>query len=152
MFQIERTTILHIAKLIKDMRDEEIAEIWASHGVRPEDIILYLTESSRDVSTVLYKGKVLCITGIVPFSLISDVASPWLLTTNEMKKYPRILLKGTKFFLDKWKKEYRILENQVDARYTASLRWAKWAGFTIYDAEPYGYLQLPFHRIQIRRD
>jgi len=31
----------------------------------------------------------------------------------------------------------------------ASIAWLRWLGFEVKDAEPYGWLGMPFHRFQM---
>lgn len=153
MPRYERVTDWHMQQLAENMRPEEVAEVWASHGEKPLPAIRRSVARSLDVfATMSDDDKLLLITGCAPLSWLGGEGSPWLLTTTELPKQPRILLKQTKVFMDKWRQEYGTLINWVDARYEASLRWAKWAGFTVYPAEPFGYLGLPFHKIEIKRD
>jgi hypothetical protein len=38
-----------------------------------------------------------------------------------------------------------VLENFIDARYEAAVRWAKWLGFDVGAPVPYGPAGMPFH-------
>lgn len=152
MFHFEEVTEEHILNLAENMRPEEVDEVYASHGQAPEEAIRRCIERSLDVFATFEDDRLMSITGCAPRSWLSDLGSPWLLTSVEMPKSPRHLLRHTHTFLNKWRKEYGTLINFVDARYEASLRWARWAGFTVHDPEPFGYLQLPFHMISIRRE
>lgn len=126
---------------------EQVREVQASHGKDIYTVAKAGMQVSLETWAAIQDDKLLCVVGLVPQSLMSDVASPWLLTAGVD---PKLLMRGTRVFLDQWTKEYRLLYNYVDARYEASLRWAKWAGFTIHEAMPYGYEGLPFHKIEIR--
>lgn len=152
MHSFELVTEAHIQELAENMRPEEVDEVYASHGQSPLEAATRCVERSTEAYTTLEDGRVMSITGCAPRSWMSGIGSPWLLTTNNMKKSPRHLLRHTSHFLNKWRNEYDVLINFVDARYEGSLRWAKWAGFTVHPAEPFGYLGLPFHMIEIRRE
>ena len=41
--------------------------------------------------------------------------------------------------------EFTIIENYCDARNSITVRWLKWLGFTVEEAEPYGVYNMPFH-------
>lgn len=152
MHRFERVTEWHIKELAEKMRPEEVDEVYASNGDTPEEAVRRSVARSVDVFATMEDDRLMSITGCAPYSWISDRGSPWLLTTVNMKKSPRHLLRHTQVFLGKWRREYGTLINFVDARYEQSLRWAKWAGFTIHPAEPFGFLGLPFHKIEIKRE
>lgn len=141
-----------ILELVENMREEEVAEVWAAAKFTPKDAIEWSLNRAHEAACAVYDDKLLCIFGVSARSLMSDVASPWLLTTNENKNRPRHLLKWTKLVVKRWSTMWPVLENYVDNRYDASLRWAKWAGFTVHDPQPYGPFGLPFNKIEIRRD
>lgn len=155
MIRIIQPTEMSFLELDYYGREEDRVEAEASHNMTLYEAAKYSTEMSTHAHAV-YKSdgindKLLCITGVVPYSPISDKASPWLLTTKLMKKYPRDLLKWTKIFLNEWKEQWNVLENYVDSEYEQALRWAKWSGFTVYPAEPYGENGRMFNKIRIER-
>ncbi len=74
-------------------------------------------------------GKLLCIGGASSPTLLSPVAVPWLLATDEMNRHTQRLTKdarrGVRMMLDKWP----ILTNVIDVRSTITIRWLKCIGF-----------------------
>lgn len=138
----------HLRELQDNAPQEQIDEVYASHGTDIYTAARAGVQRAEEAWAALSNGKLLGITAITPYSYLSSVAFPWLLTTG---REPKLLLKGTKIIVNRWSSMYDTLIGFIDARYTASLRWAKWAGFTILPAEPFGYLGLPFHRIEIRK-
>ena len=155
MFRFEKAERIHCDMLVENLRDEEWDELWASHGKSAWDAVPITLHLSDEAFAAFEDDTLLCLTGVVPYfknHLTSGVGSPWLLTTKELPKRPRRLLQWTKVFIDKWSDEYRYLINYVDARYTQSLRWAKWAGFEISpEPIPYGPFDMPFHEIKYMR-
>lgn len=155
MFRLEKAERIHCDLLVENLRDEEWDELWASHGQPAWDVVP-VTLALSDEAFAIYDDDILLgITGVVPYfknHMTNGMGSPWLLTTKEMPKRPRILLPWTKVFLEKWSQEYRCLYNYVDARYKASLRWAKWSGFEV-DPVPTlrGPFNMPFHKITFQR-
>lgn len=152
MISLEAVTEEHIMELVDNIRDEEREEIYASDGVSPQEAISSCLSRSYTATAFNKDNTLLGIFGCGRHSLLSSVASPWLLTTKFAPYHPRELITWPKVFIKKWSNENDILVNFVDARYEQSVRWAKKMGFTVYPAEPHGFLQLPFHRIEIRRD
>ena len=59
-----------------------------------------------------------------------------------MKKF---FMKSSKIIIEEMKKEFELLFNVVDARYIKAIKWLRWCGFTVKEAEPFGTLQQPFH-------
>lgn len=152
MFSMIEATPEHWEDVANNMRQEVIDEIYASHGFSPEQMQDHLSTHSSDVMALVWDGDVMGITGIHQYTLLSDMASPWFLTTNEAPKHGKDLLRSTKKMLSKWTKEYRILINYIDVRFTESLRWARWAGFKVYPPERYGLNGELFSRIEIRSE
>lgn len=136
--------------LAANMRSEEVAEVWASSGRNPYEAVRTSLDRSWDAFTAWQDDKLLCMSGVYRASPVSNRGCPWLLTTNDMKANPRALLHYSKQAVTGWLDEFLILTQMVDARYEQSVRWAKWVGFTVYPPEPFGPLDLPFHRIEIR--
>lgn len=138
----------YLKELEENAPEEQVLEVYASHAKNIFKVAKEGALRSEEAWVALHNDEVVGVFGVIPVSFLGHVASPWLLTTG---KYPKLLLKYTRiilpYLLDKWP----ILTNYIDARYEASLRWAKWAGFNIYPAEPYGREQLPFHRIEMRK-
>ncbi|MHA2064248.1 MAG: hypothetical protein ACXABY_07700 [Candidatus Thorarchaeota archaeon] len=150
MFSIVPATKEHWDELAKNMRPEIVDEIMASHGHTPDQVAESLSPKSDDVLALMWDDKLMGITGLHRYSYLSDYASPWFLATNEAPKHPREIMRTTKVMIEKWLTQHPILVNYIDARFEQSLRWAKWAGYTIGEEEPYGYEGKPFRRIEIR--
>lgn len=151
---VKPTNDFDIAQLATHMRREDRAEIYAARGLGPLETLREINANSCDIYTGWADGHVLFGLGIEPASLVGgSAASPWFLASAylTMPKYTREFLRRGKRAVAAWAKEYDLLVNYVDARYTTSIRWLSWLGFTIHEPEPYGYLGLPFHRIEIRR-
>lgn len=148
MVKLNYVTEEYLKELSDNAPLEQVLEVKASHGL---DILTAAREGalrSEESWVALHQDNVIGVFGVIPVTLLGDVASPWLLTTG---RYPKELLRGTKIIIPHLLNKWPILINYIDARYEASLRWAKWTGFTIHPAEPYGREQLPFHRIEMRK-
>lgn len=140
----------HWAELAEKMREEVVAEVWESHSLLPADMQAEIG-GSYDVTALVYDGELLGITGITPETLWSDIGCPWFLTTSAAEKRPLAVCKATKAFIDLWLNDYSVLRNWVDARFERAVAWAKWAGFTVGEAEVINDAGAKFHRIEMRR-
>jgi hypothetical protein len=150
-FRIVEATLEHAALLALSMRSEEQAEVFASLGFTPEEALTHAIGASEEAYAAFLGDTILCIFGITPYALVTQTASPWMLTSDAMPKHPRLLLKYTKLAIERWLERYPILINYIDARYEPSLRWARWAGFTVSAPQPYGLFDMPFCRIEMRK-
>jgi|TARA_Y100000310_G_scaffold171987_2_gene172106 hypothetical protein len=152
MIELVDSTVEHAQFLANHLRQEEILEVTAASRLSIYDTIMSSINRSVEVQTVLWDGDVIAIVGLQPHSVLSDKASPWLLTTEEVKRHPRELLRLSRQFLERWIQQYSLLENYIDSRYEPSLRWARKVGFTVEEPQPYGPYGEFFNRIEIRRD
>lgn len=148
MIKYVEPTEEHFKELARLAPLEQVEEVRASHNT---DIYTVAKEGSRRSEktwAAIYNDELVGIIGVTPYSFLGETAAPWLLTTG---RHPKVLLKETKkvlqVILDRWP----VLINYIDARYESSLRWARWSGFHIHPAQPYGAGQLPFHRIELRK-
>jgi len=138
----------HLEEVARNMRLADQNEIWASHRVTPEAAIDHL-RVSRDTRAGLADGQPVCIFGIDRVSVLSMVGHPWLLGTEGLHRHGIAFLRRNKEYLDEAKEGFEFLYNYVDARNVASIAWLRWLGFEVKDAEPYGWLGMPFHRFQM---
>lgn len=137
----------HVAELAKTMRSEEVEEIKLTSRTDPANALTRSLEKSSEAFVAVINGDLCCMSGVAPYTVLSTTASPWLLTSRHMAKYPKELLRYTKIALEGWRYDYALLENYVDARYGAALRWAKWAGFTVDPVQEYGITRARLCRI-----
>lgn len=148
--QIVAADFAHVDAIARDMRDADAREVFAATGWEPG----YALEKSLHLSsgwavTVMDDEGPAAMGGLV---LDGRNGCPWLLGTPRLTLgRRRWFMKMSRFFFEKACHDADYLENHVDARYAASVRWLRWLGFTIEPAEPYGLLQLPFHRFHWRR-
>lgn len=148
-YAIVPATAEHAAECAANMRDEDRAEVLAMSGHSPEQAVAASIERSEDVWAAMVDGKVLCLFGVGRATLISDLSCPWMLSTNELPRHARQFARHSKGVVAYWRERHPHLMNAVDARYQTSLRWLRWLGFTIHEAEPMGPSRRLFHRATI---
>jgi hypothetical protein len=131
----------HVEELGFAMREADKLEVARSTGKTPYEAARLCV----DESTVCYAGvinrKLAAIWGVTIPGLIDGHGYPWCLTTPVVDEHPRLFLRGSKFFLRRLVRLCPLLEVDVDAEYTAAIRWLKWLGFEIAEAREFNNAQ-----------
>jgi len=141
----------HVQLLAATMRDEDAAEVMASHGFMPEAAVRDSVARSVQSVAVVADGELLCLMGLAHAERPGgSIAIPWCLSTKTVDRKRRAFLVGTHVVVEAMAKQNRVLFQMVDARYEKALRWVKLLGFTVHPAIPFGVAGLPFHPI-VRR-
>lgn len=135
-----------IAVLVKNMREHDKQEVNAATRMGLRNAVETSVTMSTYSKTGLVNDELVCMWGVCPISLLSSSGSPWMLGTDLIEKRQRVFLRRSKPWLDDIRKDYRYLENFVDARNVLSVKWLKWLGFEMDEAEPYGIHGEPFHK------
>jgi hypothetical protein len=100
---------------------------------------------SADVWTGYVDGKIACIWGVAPPSLMSSRAYLWLYVTELVKEHQFVLIRHSQVEIQKLLQMYETITGHCVVGSTRSIRWLKWLGATFGEAD--GEL-IPF---QIRR-
>jgi hypothetical protein len=131
------------------MRAEDIREIEAL-GNTVEGAIRHSVDSTPDPWTVLYDGRVIAMFGLAIISILSGLASPWMLSAAELPiQHRHATARLTKQAVDIWKREHPRLINIIDPRYKSGIRWLQWLGFKVHDPEPMGKNMQLMHKVTI---
>lgn len=148
--EIKPTTEEDVVYLIENMRQADRDEIEVSYGdSRVEDIVRYSVKESREPMSGFGDGELVCIFGVVDVSLVERIGVPWMLTTDAIDKYQRLFLLNNRRYVRKWREQYKYLYNHVDVRNETAIKWLKWLGFDIHDAEPFGPYGAPFYKFDM---
>ncbi len=143
----QQASVVHIAPLVRMMRERDRQELAASSGLNYErTLMLSLSLSRHALAAFGRKGELLCLFGFVPITLMGSDAAPWLVGTTHLERYPKVLTRDARRFTERVQQEYPRLVNYVDARNDHSIRWLRALGFTLDKPEPFGLHKLPFHR------
>ena len=119
------------------LREEDRAEVLALlgpvHPVEgPCDSLFQSLASAREAWTARdARGRIICMTGVSQMSLIGSTGVPWLLGSDLVTAYRRVFLVESRRMVAHWLTLFEVLQNVVDARYGAALRWMRWLGFEI---------------------
>lgn len=139
-----------IAIVAANMRyaDKLEAEAMASCG--PEEALRRSVQLSHEAIVARVGGEPVCIYGLGFGSMLGGMARPWLMGTDAIDWHCMTFLRSNRAVVREWAKRYD-LENYVDARHTKAIRWLRWLGFRLDDAEPYGPYGMAFHRFEMSR-
>lgn len=151
MHSVVKVEEWHIKELAHTIQQIDIDSITAVGGLPTEEAIRQSIKNSDECYTWVVDGKVGAIFGLSSLSLIGTMGCIWFLASNEKRTHVRWFLNECKKFVRYANTKYDVLVNYTDARELVTLRWAKWLGFTIYPAEPFGKEGRLFHRTELRK-
>ena len=138
------------AAITPHIRRSDAEEIWAAEGVAPKLAIASSIAATEIGWAAELYGTPVAIFGVCRSG--EDSGFVWLIATDVIEKYPVHFYRVSKGVIAELKKRFDYLENWVDARNKLSLRWLKWAGFTVSAPGPWGAFAMDFCHIWWRRD
>lgn len=151
-YQLVDATPEGLAHIAQHLREADREELYASTGAREYEHILRCSAAGSDsVVMALADGAPAALFGVSTVSLIYNVGCPWMLATDEAFHHQRSLVRGGRLYIATMLEQYARLENWVDARNHRAVAWLRHSGLNLDEPEPYGPLQLPFHRFWIER-
>lgn len=149
-YRITRATEQHVDAMAPNVRQADINELAAASGNAPREALMQgLNASGGYAWAGLADDEVVCIFGVAPLNLLSDVGIPWMLGTPLIEKHSRVFLRRSKKYVEAMRERYGRLYNFVDDRNDAAKQWLAWLGFTLHEPEPYGVSGLPFRKFEM---
>lgn len=130
--------------LILPLRRADRDEVEALSGRNPREVLVESVERSASAWAGLADGKLVCLFGCVPLTLIGVTGVPWLLGSDDVCAYSRAFLRRNRAYVAEMLAAFPILANVVDARNTVSVRWLRWLGFSMGSPAPMGLHGEPF--------
>ncbi len=86
-------------------------------------------------------GKILAVWGLIPPTLLSDIAYLWMFTTKHFPGHEFMLVRHSQRLLPQMLRDYPIIRGHGAIGHDRSLRWLRWLGAEF--SEPQGKF-LPF--------
>ena len=94
-----------------------------------EEILKECLWRSEDVQYGLVDGRVACVWGLIPPTLLSESAYLWLLTTDIVAEHKFLFVRNAQIYVGDMLKRYPTLYGDVgDPR---AIRWLRWLGAEI---------------------
>lgn len=160
-FTFEQADYQSVRDLFTMIRESDAREVLASAGQTPEEAITLSLGLSTDAWVLCQDGEPICVFGVAPYLDKPGVGSPWMLASHKFnaskapprqrREITRVILQFSKQFIQRMLEKYYLLQNYVDVRNDASIRWLKWCGFTLEAPIPFGYAGLDFHPFYMER-
>lgn len=82
-------------------------------------------------------GKIACMWGLIPPTVLSDQAYLWLQTTDLVEANKFMFIRWSQRYMEKMLTLYPTIIGNVDTRFTNNIRWLKFLGAK-FD-QPIGY-------------
>lgn len=146
--EIRPPSVDEIEYIIENLRDQDRKEIAASHGKHAYRM-LRDTVSDPETRVGIANGDPICLFGVTPKSVIGGGGTPWMVSTEDIKRHKVVFLRHSSAWVRSMRQKYGHLSNYVDDRNTVSKRWLRWLGFEFEEPAPYGVSQLPFRRFHL---
>jgi hypothetical protein len=146
---IQTATPADAEALASLMRTQDVEELEAC-GLAPLEALSIALAVSDVAYTAFVDGEVAAMWGAHGWT-VGGWGVPWLLTGRAIARHPKVLLKHSHRCLQELTALYPTLFQFIDARYTGAVRWARWLGFQVFAAQPFGSEGLPFHPVVYRR-
>lgn len=121
------SSLSDVTYLADRLRREDVQEIQASSGSTPLEALTNGFRSSNPCITVVHGDEPVAMFGVVPTDQ-PEIASIWLLASDDLRLARKEFMRQTKDWLSKFHEKYPMLWNLVDARNNTHIRWLKWAG------------------------
>lgn len=136
------------------LREADRAELLASSGAGIaaglRSAILY-SDHAAFVAESETLGPI-ALFGFARRGLAADRAAPWCVGTTGLTRRGKALTLHGRAYCRRTLDAFPLLENWVDVRNTAAIRWLAAIGFQFDDPAPHGVEGLPFMRFWMKRD
>lgn len=149
MNKIIPATVEHVEELASCIRREDLEELRASCGLDPLDALLMSYTLSTEVFAWMHGDRVAAVFGVAPDSDHPGVGCPWMIGSDLVKRERGFFLRNSRECINRFNRQYPLLENFVHPHNHLSVRWLEWCGFQFGEPEPYGAkgeLFIPFFK------
>lgn len=145
---LEAGTLAHAAALAPTLRPEDLAEVQACGFPDAQTALGVAVAGSKVSWACLVDGEVAAMFGIGDGPGGEQL---WFLTGQGFVRHARLFVSRAKDVMRRLLEHHASLQNHIDARYPAAVRWARWLGFEVGEPVPYGPHGQLFHPAHIRR-
>lgn len=145
--KIRKSKRRDIRKLSGRLREADAQELLAAGNTSIESALAQSFSSSTHRRTIELDGVPVGMFGIVPETLIGDIANVWLLGTPELAQIKKTFVRQSRRVIAEFLLHYPVLWNVVDVRYVSAIRWLESCG-AVFDE---GSAIPGFRRFSIRR-
>jgi hypothetical protein len=137
-------TLAHAKDLGPRLRQADRDEVEAGSGMPAEDVLVLAVAHAKQAHAWVLNGKLIAISGISGSLVDQAVGVIWMLASDEVDQFPRVLVKGQRQYVRDLLRGHDMLLNFVDNRNIKAQRWLRWLGFQIGEPRPFGAAGLLF--------
>lgn len=143
---IRKATEADAATVASRLREADRNETRAALGMTPEVVLPLSIQNSPHVWAMVQDDDTpMGLFGVDPVRGYDFMGICWMVSTNDIFKHKRQLIRQCRDELDKLHDIYPLLGNHVDVRNTSHVRWLRWLGFSFLRVvQDYGVEQRPF--------
>ncbi len=151
MIQIRDSIGKDVDLLAPIMREADKQEAMAAAGSTPLETLREAIRVSSPCLTAMDGETPLAMFGVTPAERGSGVV--WFLGSDAATERPREMMRLSRLWLGRFRSQFPLLWNFVDARNTVHIRWIRSMGFEFLSTHhDFGHSQLPFHFFYINGD
>ena len=132
-----------IYQLIADIRAQDLRELHNLGGDITHIIEQSVLTSSLSAA-IFVKDQLMCLTGVVPISVLSNSGCPWMLGTNQLFKYNKSFYRYFTEVVDEMGSIYHHLENVIEVHNDKPIALLKRIGFKF--SEPFIINRLSYYK------
>lgn len=146
---IRRPTPEDVEFIIQNIRDEDAAEVAAFDGDSIRDVLMSTPDIEKNAWVWEREGQVHAIFGVNPIKEKEGVGVIWMLAAKTFDDHFMAFASACSVVVAHMLKGYEYVFNYVYEENKKSIKWLKWLGFDIRDAEGIGINGARFHRFEI---
>jgi len=138
-----------------NLRPDDLAEVLATSGRLPVQVLVEGVRDSTECWTVTLDGHVMCMWGVVESGdtvLAGRSGCAWMLTSPLVETHAKDFWRACKAILPGVLDDWVTLTNWIDVRHEKAIRWATRLGFRLQEPEPFGVQGLPFRRFDVTKE
>lgn len=140
-----------IASLAPRLRRKDAEEVLAEGYESPEAALRFSFSHSTYRLTVEREGLPVAMLGLVPPSLVSEIAQVWLLGSPELAQMKKTFVRLSPVVIKMFHERHSILYNIVDCRYPETISWLERLGAKFEAPEAVGPGGHKFQQFIFRR-
>ena len=140
----EPATVAHAKDLGRRVRQADQDEVMAACGMTGEDALILAVAHAKRADAWFKGDTLIAISGISGTLIDQSVGVIWMLGSDELDRFPKVLMKGQRQYVRDLLKGHDMLLNFVDNRNIKAQKWLRWLGFHIGEPRPFGAAGLLF--------
>ena len=130
---------------------DDLAEMKASCGKPPRDVLRESVECSMSATVACWGGQPQAVFGVADWQPDPTIGVAWMLGTDAIKTNAREFLRASRDWIEQWSGIYRALFNLVSLHHVRAQRWLMWLGFEpIKHHDVRGHSFIEFARLSYR--